>query len=121
MSPTMRRMLIVDDERDICDCLEHFFAAHGFTVRSAFSGEEALERLKGDPVDVMLLDILLPGLSGIEILKQVKARYPATTVIMVTGIAETDVRQKALAGGAIGYVTKPFELNETVWMAALKE
>lgn len=121
MLPTMRRMLIVDDERDICDCLEHFFSAHGFAVTSAFSGEEALERLDGNPVDVILLDILLPGLSGIEILKQAKARYPEAKVIMVTGIAEADVRQKALASGAIGYVTKPFELTETTWSSVLKE
>ena len=111
----MRRMLIVDDERDICDCLEQYFGARGFAVVSVFSGEEALERLKAESADVILLDILLPGLSGIEILRRVKETDPCVRVIMVTGIDEADLRRKARTYGAVAYVTKPFDFSDTTW------
>ena len=113
----MRRMLIVDDERDICDCLEQFFTARGFTVASAFSGEEALDRLKANAADVIFLDILLPGLSGIETLKRVKELNPNTRIIMVTGIDQPELRNKARHYGAAAYITKPFDFSEETWSA----
>ena len=117
----MRRMLIVDDEGDICDCLEQFFAARGFTVLSVFSGEEALEQLKAESADVILLDILLPGLSGIEILRRVKEIDPCVRVIMVTGIDEAELRRKARTYRAVAYVTKPFDFSETTWSAVFAD
>ena len=116
-SDAMRRMLIVDDERDICDCLEHFFAAKGFAVASVFSGEEALELLETDGADVILLDVLLPGLSGIEILRRAKEKQPNARIIMVTGINEEALRQQARTYGAVAYVTKPFDSSDTTWSA----
>ena len=113
----MRRMLIVDDERDICDCLAQYFSARGFAVVSVFSGEEALERLKAESADVLLLDILLPGLSGIEILRRAKELDSRVRVIMVTGIDEAELRRKARTYGAVAYVTKPFDFSETTWSA----
>ncbi len=110
-------MLIVDDELDVCDCLQHFFQSRGFDVTSAFSGEEALDRLSQGPVDVILLDILLPGLSGIEILKQVKELCPRTRIIMVTGLDDWDLRVDARRYGASAYITKPFDFSEATWSA----
>ena len=117
----MRRMLIVDDERDICDCLEQFFAARGFAVLSVFSGEEALERLQAESADVVLLDILLPGLSGIEILRRAKELNPRVRVIMVTGIDRAELRRTAYHYGAAAYITKPFDFSETTWAAVFAD
>ncbi|MBI4342915.1 MAG: response regulator [Candidatus Omnitrophica bacterium] len=113
----MRRMLIVEDERDIADCLQQFFQAHGFTVASAFSGEEALTRLEEGEAEVILLDILLPGLSGIEILKRAKALYPRARVIMVTALDRDELRVQAHRYGACGYITKPFDFSKETWAA----
>ncbi len=111
----MRRMLIVEDERDVCDCLRQFFSHHGFAVSSAFSGEEALEQLSKDVADVVLLDILLPGLSGIEVLRRVKTMCPNAKVVMVTALDRQDLREQARRWGAAAYITKPFDFSETTW------
>ena len=112
---TMRRMLIVEDERDVCECLAEFFAMKGFSVVSAFSGEEALEQLNAQPVDVILLDILLPGISGLEVLRRAKAKHPSAKVVMVTSLDQLDLRQEAHRCGAAAYVTKPFDFSPTTW------
>ena len=113
----MPRMLIVDDDRDICDCLERFFETRGFVVICVFSGEEALERLSAESVDVILLDILLPGLSGIETLRRIKAMTPSARIIMLTGVLESELRRQAYSSGAVAYVTKPFDFADTTWSA----
>ena len=110
-------MLIVEDERDICDCLQQFFSARGFSVASAFSGEEALERLEKDDADVVLLDILLPGLSGIEVLRRAKELHPRARIIMVTALDQEDLRNQAHRYGAAAYVTKPFDFSSETWSA----
>jgi CheY-like chemotaxis protein len=115
----IRRMLIVEDERDIADCLQEFFKMRGFSVASAFSGEQALELLQRDSADVILLDILLPGLSGIEVLKRVKALHPRAQVIMVTALDRDDLRIEAHRYGASGYVTKPFDFSPNTWSVVL--
>ena len=111
----MPRMLIVDDERDICDCLEQFFRAKGFAVSSAFSGEEALERLTNDPADVILLDLLLPGLSGIEVLKRAKMLSPKAQIVIVTSLDRAELRSQAQRYGAAAYITKPFDFSDPTW------
>ncbi len=115
----MRRMLIVDDERDICDLLQEFFSARGFAVVSAFSGEEALERLCGQTADVILLDVLLPGLSGLEVLRRAKQLYPHARVVMVTAIDQEEVRTQATRYGAEAYITKPFDFADPAWSSLL--
>lgn len=118
----MRHMLIVEDERDICDCLQEFFGSRGFNVSSAFSGEEALHKLEEETrkPDVILLDILLPGLSGIEVLKKVKDLHPAARVVMVTALDREDLRLQARRYGACGYVTKPFDFADSTWSPILE-
>ena len=112
-----RQMLIVEDERDICDCLEQFFLAKGFSVTSVFSAEEALSRLESSDPEVILLDILLPGLSGLEVLKRAKSLHPHARVIMVTALDRDDLRLEAYHYGAAGYVTKPFDFSLATWAA----
>lgn len=117
----MRRMLIVDDESDICELLKDFFSAKGFAVCSAFSGEEALDILANGSADVILLDILLPGLSGIEVLKYAKELHPYARIIMVTSIDHDDIRNVAQQNGAAAYVTKPFDFSDKTWSAVFDD
>lgn len=114
----MRQVLIVEDERDICECLQDFFQAKGFAVQCVFSGEEALERLERGSADVILLDILLPGVSGLEVLMRARTLHPKARIIMVTALDETDLRLKAHRYGADAYITKPFNFYESSWSVA---
>lgn len=116
---TMRRMMIVDDEQDICDLLDEFFSARGFSVSCAFSGEEALTQLAQLPVDVLLLDILLPGVSGIEVLKRVKRLCPRAKIVMVTALDRDELREEARYYGACAYITKPFDFSRSTWSSVL--
>jgi len=116
----MRRMLIVEDELDIVDCLRQFFSVRGFSVASTFSGEEALTWLKERSVDIILLDILLPGVTGIEVLKRVKALYPHARVVMVTALDDVSLRAEAERYGAYAYITKPFDFSDGAWDAVLR-
>ena len=115
-----RRMLIVEDEGDVCECLGEFFKGHGFAVESVFSGEEALAKLSSeDPPDILLLDILLPGVSGIEVLMRAKTLYPSTQVVIVSAVDDTTVRLQAYHYGASAYITKPFDFSPKTWSAVL--
>ena len=115
----MRRLLIVDDEPDVCECLRDFFSTRGFAVEIAFSGEEALERILRGAIEVLLLDIMLPGISGLEVLKRVKEVRPYTRVVMMTGLSYPELRRAAQVCGACGYVTKPFDFTEVTWEPVL--
>jgi len=108
-------MLIVEDETDICDSLQHFFASRGFSVQSVFSGEEAIEQLRQHSADVILLDLVLPGLSGIEVLKRAKQLYPNANVVIVSALDQNDVRETATRYGASAYITKPFDFSDATW------
>ena len=117
----MRRMLIVDDEHDVCECLGDFFTSRGFLVRCAFSGEQALELiLSGETADVIILDIMLPGISGLEVLRRVKDCCPEAAVMMITGRTEPEIREEAATHGAVGLVTKPFDFSERTWSPVLQ-
>lgn len=113
----MRRMLIVEDEKDIADCLQEFFTGEGFAVSSVFSGEEALARIAETGAEIVLLDILLPGLSGIEILRRIKEANRRVRVVMVTALDRDDLRLQAHQYGACGFVTKPFDFSQDTWKA----
>lgn len=115
----MRRMLIVEDERDLCDCLEQFFSRRGFSVVTVFSGEEALRWLEASPADVILLDILLPGISGLEVLRRVKQQYPEARIVIVTGLDQLELKAEARLFGASAYITKPFDFSDATWAPVL--
>ncbi len=117
MTKSNLRMLIVDDEEDICEVLGDYFRKKGFKVRAAFSGEQAIDSIRDVPPDVMLLDIMLPGVTGLEVLRKVKELHPRTRVVMVTGLAQREIEQEARIFGAEGYVRKPFAFDATTWQA----
>ena len=114
----MKSLLIVDDERKICEVLSRFFAARGFQTETVQSGYEAIARLDEASPDYLLLDIRMPDMSGLDVLRQAKARHPALRVVMVTAIGDEETMQTAYELGAADYVTKPFHLNDQSWARA---
>jgi DNA-binding response OmpR family regulator len=119
MAAPTRRMLIVDDEQRLCRSLAEFFRLRGFVVLSAHSGEEALACLKEGPIDAALIDILLPGIHGLEVVKQTKQLYPTARIVVITALEDDDLRAKATELGADAYVTKPFALSDEAWSMVL--
>ncbi len=114
----MRSLLIVDDEEKIRHMLARFFETRGFSTQMAASGTEALERLEQQAPDCLLLDIRMPDISGLEVLKAAKARYPGITVVMVTAMDDQDLARQAFELGASDYVTKPFGFDDQYWASA---
>ncbi|MFQ6111624.1 MAG: response regulator transcription factor [Nitrospinota bacterium] len=107
----MARVLIVDDEPDFCMVLKAFLVKRGHEVLLAFSGEDALVLLQGQRPHLMLLDIRMPGMSGIEVLKRVREDDKEMGIIMVSAIHEEEMIKKVLALGANDYITKPVDLH----------
>lgn len=106
--------LIVEDDARICSFLEKGLAAEGYRTVTARSGERALAEVSLQPFDLVLLDLGLPGLSGEEVLGQIRARMPALPVIILTARAELDQKVRGLNLGADDYITKPFAFAELV-------
>lgn len=113
MSKSGARILIVDDEIEIVRALQRSLAAHGFEVSAANSGEEALASISHYRPDLMLLDLGLPGMSGLEVCRRV--REESNLPIIVLSVKDTE-RDKVLALdlGADDYVSKPFSVNEVL-------
>src|SRR3984893_380081 len=113
MSKGGARILVVDDEVEIVRALQRSLTAHGFEVFTAHSGEEALEAVAHYRPDVMVLDLGLPGISGLEVTKEVRAQ--SNLPIIVLSVKDTE-RDKVLALdlGADDYVSKPFGVNEVL-------
>ena len=112
MTQDMRRVLVVDDNQDIRELVMHILDADGFHVFAAENGEGALAILRSNPVDLILLDVMMPGTSGLEVLQEIRTgslkRLHEVPVIMITAMATTDDVDKALAIGANSYIVKPF-------------
>jgi CheY-like chemotaxis protein len=102
------RILLVDDEPQFREMIAEYLAGERFEVLEAASGEEALPHVTTWRPDIILLDLMMPGIGGLETLRRIKAVRPETPVIMVTAVDDLDVARSALAAGAADYVTKPF-------------
>jgi putative two-component system response regulator len=104
--------LIVDDEPRLRQVLMHLMRGGGFRCREASNGEEALERLAEEPVTLVMSDLRMPRMDGIELLRRVRAAYPDTAVVMITAVSDVEVAVSCLSQGAMDYLTKPFHLDE---------
>jgi DNA-binding response OmpR family regulator len=107
----MAKILVVDDEHDVCDMLEKFLTLKGYEVYTALSGEEALDLVKKKKPHIVLLDIKMPEMDGIECLKRIKEIEQEVGVIMITAVKQDDVGKKAMELGAYDYITKPLSLQ----------
>jgi putative two-component system response regulator len=105
------KILIVDDEARVREILSRKLADEGYHCLTAPNGNNALKLLKADKVDLVLLDIMMPGKSGAEVLKEIKDTHPDTAVIMVTAVADVQTAIGLMKAGAYDYIIKPVELN----------
>jgi putative two-component system response regulator len=106
------RILVVDDEVFIADLLSRWFTREGYQCAAASGGIEALELLDREEFHLVVSDITMPGMSGIDLLKTMKSRFPDTAVLMATAISDRETAILALKLGAYGYSIKPFDRNE---------
>ena len=110
-----RKILLVDDEVVFLETVVKRLRHRNLSVRAAHSGEEALELLGQEPADVVLLDVKMPGMGGIQTLREIKARHPLTEVILLTGHASVEVAIQGMELGAFDYLIKPVELDELLY------
>ncbi len=108
------RVLVVDDEPDIRRLMSHALTAQGINVDTAPDGGAALQQLDRQSYDLMLLDVLMPGTSGVDLLPALFAQHPHQRVMMISALNEPRVRVKCLESGAVDYLAKPFVLAELV-------
>lgn len=105
-------ILIVDDEPRMCTSLKSLLSDQNYNVFTAKSGQEALDFLPRERLDIVILDIVMPELDGYKVMDQIKRQSPETMVILMTGYASVGSALEALKGGAYDYLRKPFENGE---------
>ncbi|GBD95074.1 transcriptional regulatory protein ZraR [bacterium BMS3Abin05] len=105
-------ILVVEDNEDLCTAVAYNLKKKDYDAETAFSGETALDKARRSIFDLVLLDINLPGIDGITVLKRLKAHDPDLLVIMITAYGDLSHAISAMQGGAYDYLTKPFELEE---------
>ena len=110
----MVKLLIVDDEKDICNFVQNFFSIRGYQVFTANSSDEAFKVAEMEDPLIILQDIRMPGLDGIETLKKMKEKRPNNRVIMVTCVDDVGRMEEARNLGADTYIVKPLVLEELV-------
>ena len=114
MSEKQATILIVDDEEMVRRLLHQKLSSEGYQCQEADGAAQALGKLRSNAVELVLLDIRMPGKSGVELLPEIKASYPDTAVIMATAITDTNIAIQCMKQGAYDYLTKPFNLDEVV-------
>jgi DNA-binding NtrC family response regulator len=111
------RLMLVDDEKRFLSTTQKLLERKGYDVTTASSGLEALEHLRQKDVDVVILDVKMPGMDGLETLKVIKTEYPLIEVIMLTGHATVESAVDGLKCGATDYLMKPTALEELIQKA----
>jgi DNA-binding response OmpR family regulator len=106
----MQRILVVDDEIAICNLLRKFLTSKGYEVYTALDGQTAIAKVKELRPHIVLLDIMMPGMGGIDTLKEIRRVDPRVGVIMLTAIADNELGLRTLELGASDYICKPLDL-----------
>ena len=109
------RVLLVDDEKDFLEVLIRRLKKRQVNVDGVSSGEEALQYLRVRPIDVVVLDVKMPGMDGITALQEIKKLNPLIEVIMLTGHASLEVALEGMHSGAFDYLMKPAEIDELLY------
>ncbi|MFD6637379.1 response regulator transcription factor [Micromonospora chalcea] len=109
-----RYVLVVDDDRTVSDVVRRYLEQDGYRVRLSFDGADALVAAGEQPPDLVVLDLMMPGLDGIEVCRRLRRRLPGLPVVMLTALGDEADRVAGLEVGADDYVTKPFSPRELV-------
>ena len=107
----MSRILLIDDDPGVRDSMERTLRGAGYAVRSAPTGEEGLEMAKGGAFDVILSDMRMPGISGLDILRQLRDLRVDSAFIIMTGFGTVETAIDAMKRGAYDYILKPFKVE----------
>jgi DNA-binding response OmpR family regulator len=105
------RILVVDDDVALVELVAGALTDMGFDVISAHHGGDGLMLADVNKPDIVLLDVRMPGMSGVEVLQQLRARWPWLPVIIITGLADTELARALLRRGAFDYIHKPFDVE----------
>jgi DNA-binding NtrC family response regulator len=108
MSGLKRKILIVDDERSVAQSIALALAGDAVEIETVLSGEDALIRTAAVKYDLVICDLMMPGLSGLDLLKSLREYRPQTPVLMITGYPTVKTAEESLKMGAVAYITKPF-------------
>jgi len=107
----IKRILLVDDEDDFRQTIAKRLKKRGIIPEEAATGEECLSILEKESMDVVVLDVKMPGMNGVEVLCHIRKKYPKTEIILLTGHATTNDGVEGIKSGAFDYLTKPIELE----------
>ncbi len=111
------KMMLVDDEERFLETTRKLLLRHGYDVLTATSGGEALQKLQEHNVQVVVLDVKMPGMDGVAVLKEIKQRFPLVEVIMLTGHATVESAVEGLKSGATDYLVKPTDVQTLIQKA----
>lgn len=108
------KVLIVDDEVEFASTLAERLALRNYDVKAVYHVEEAITAVESDPPDVVLLDLRMPGIGGVEVLKAVKKYDPTIEVILLTGQPKTEATDEEVPAGLFDYIMKPVDIGELI-------
>lgn len=108
------KVLIVDDEMEFASTLAERLQMRGYIAKSVYCAEDAITLSRNDPPDVMLLDLRMPGMSGIKVLQAIKQFNPSIEVIMLTGLGPSEESAEVMKSGAVDYIMKPVDIERLV-------
>ena len=114
LTESNERLLIIDDEVNLCKGCQRIFEDEGYTMETAYSGREGLNRAAKEMFDAIIVDLKMPDMSGIDVIKSLKVNQPEVPVIMITGYASVPTAVEAMKSGADDYIPKPFEPDEII-------
>lgn len=112
MKDILARILIVDDEDIVLKSCLRVLRKLDYEIETAYSGQTALDQLDKKKYDIVVTDLMMPGIDGMQLLEEIKKRYPEMIVIIFTGYATVDTARQALKAGAFDYIPKPFTPDE---------
>lgn len=106
------KILVVDDEQSMCEFMEIMLTKEGYKVETAASGDEAVRKTVSSSYDLVIADMMMPQMTGLDLLKEIKGRRPEQDLIVMTAFASVDTAIEAMKQGALDYITKPFKVDE---------
>lgn len=104
-------MLVVDDNKELCQNVKEVLDSAGYQSACVYDGFKAIEHVKRSPPDIILMDVKLPGMNGVEVFKKIKEIMPRANVIMITGFSVDELLEEAIREGALGYMNKPLDFD----------